>query len=780
MPKCLRRARVFPILPLSMSLNQFRHINLIHFLFFLPFMLITDAIHPDPLSYLRAGSWNKVKSHFNVRVPVNPEQKYALARAIDKSAGRKINEQILTGYLKVLGIDCNGSSETSIRICIESLPDNSKRSITERLAIYRATDSESSLSITMRLALVSKASLLDDDPLSARLFARKIELLLSQDRISNALSVAESHKNLTNPLALFYRAKAFAKAGKRNEAAAYYLEAAENTDKYWLLKSIDQDLKSISRNYPGMLSESSARKLVHLFWFLNRSDVAGISTLDPDHIIRTTSARTVGSDGMFLIRFGHSKKLDRLSSQSYTYLSGNTRILRSWMRELNRLNNFSTATALFHRFGHIKKQDRYFWKEYIEMLESRNRESWFRELVEYLHVNHSDVHAHDDITEFLIGKDHREISFAADSYWQHAEKELPAQPGTGRFIYWLHRYYQTRNESKAAYIRENFYSLMPGGYYAIAFWDKQQPGNYASEWKQVRDRTGYLKWVSRHGGNKNARLFLARRNLSRYWDPAAVRLLSNLKKGYYSIPAGIVELYRLGEMELGYEFFKQEFDGRVSDRRRLELLTYTGIRSNTLYVQTYFLKTLLQELNIPEDPFSLPPELLSYLYPEPYHPYVRKYAQLYKIEEEMVYGLMRQESLFRETAISRSGARGLMQVMPATGKWLAGKMGIQSYDLLDPETSIQLGTKFFADLLRTNDGDFRYASIAYNGGPGNLRKWKRNYYKGDFNLFLENIPKAESRHYCRITYQNYMHYRVKNDLYRREGLIGLDGSGGYP
>lgn len=63
----------------------------------------------------------------------------------------------------------------------------------------------------------------------------------------------------------------------------------------------------------------------------------------------------------------------------------------------------------------------------------------------------------------------------------------------------------------------------------------------------------------------------------------------------------------------------------------------------------------------------------------------------YGMHEDMIYGLMRQESMFREVAESRSGALGLMQIMPKTGAWLAGRMGIKEYDLTDPETSIKLG-----------------------------------------------------------------------------------------
>ncbi len=106
-----------------------------------------------------------------------------------------------------------------------------------------------------------------------------------------------------------------------------------------------------------------------------------------------------------------------------------------------------------------------------------------------------------------------------------------------------------------------------------------------------------------------------------------------------------------------------------------------------------------------------------------------------------------------------------MQIMPATGRWLAQRMGLQGSDFTEPAANIQMGAAFFADLMRSNAGDFRWAAIAYNGGPGNLRKWKRDLYRGDFYHFLESLPSEEARNYCRVTYQNYLHYATTYALY---------------
>jgi soluble lytic murein transglycosylase-like protein len=105
--------------------------------------------------------------------------------------------------------------------------------------------------------------------------------------------------------------------------------------------------------------------------------------------------------------------------------------------------------------------------------------------------------------------------------------------------------------------------------------------------------------------------------------------------------------------------------------------------------------------------------------------------------------------------------------MPSTGKFLAKKLSVGSYSLHDPEVSIRFGAKFLSDLLKSYDNKLKWAAIAYNGGPGNLRKWKRNHYYNDFNHFLEELPNKESRDYCRIIVSNYINYKI---LRKMEGL----------
>lgn len=397
---------------------------------------------------------------------------------------------------------------------------------------------------------------------------------------------------------------------------------------------------------------------------------------------------------------------------------------------------------------------------YLDILEERgDRDRYFQEVVAYLHDFHAYYSVQDRLINFLIGEDHKNIRWADDRYWVQANQILPAQTGKGRFVYWLHRYYQHKGDRAGVErVRKNFYAMAPGSFYAGAFWDEGRAGDFTSDWRGVLNREDYLEWVAKHGNNEEALEFLGRRNLLRYMDPRALEVWKQLETGYFNIPDDMLLLYRMGEFSLGQEFFDYLYEGKVSRRESIARRAYIGMQSGNLHMSVYFTRWLLREDGVAEDPFSLPGGLLKTLYPRPYRQEVLTYSRKYNISEYKVYALMRQESMFQERAISRSGARGLMQIMPRTGQWLADKLRMGTPDLMDVDTNINLGAKYFADLINQY-GDFRWAAIAYNGGPGNLRKWKSAHYDGDFYFFLENLPVEEPRNYARITYQNFFHYR---------------------
>jgi soluble lytic murein transglycosylase len=160
---------------------------------------------------------------------------------------------------------------------------------------------------------------------------------------------------------------------------------------------------------------------------------------------------------------------------------------------------------------------------------------------------------------------------------------------------------------------------------------------------------------------------------------------------------------------------------------------------------------------------------LRILYPLPYRGIIQGEARLRGLDPAQVAAMIRQESWFNHTAVSGPGARGLMQVMPATGAGLAAGAGIRQWDadlLFNPEINVALGTRFLADQMRAYNGSLPSVFAAYNAGPGRIRTWSRLPEYRDEELFTERIPFAETRDYVKILTRNTAVYRGLYDFGR--------------
>ncbi len=158
---------------------------------------------------------------------------------------------------------------------------------------------------------------------------------------------------------------------------------------------------------------------------------------------------------------------------------------------------------------------------------------------------------------------------------------------------------------------------------------------------------------------------------------------------------------------------------------------------------------------------STPTGVLRLIYPTPYARVVQREAQNFGIDPRVIYALVRQESLFNPDATSWVGARGLGQVMPATGEGIAQNLKVENYtsDLLyRPAVSIRFGAHYISHQLRSFDNNLLVAASAYNGGPGNAARWLEN--TNDRDLFPELIDFYETRDYVKIVYGNWGMYRV--------------------
>jgi len=171
-------------------------------------------------------------------------------------------------------------------------------------------------------------------------------------------------------------------------------------------------------------------------------------------------------------------------------------------------------------------------------------------------------------------------------------------------------------------------------------------------------------------------------------------------------------------------------------------------------------------------------------FPTPYRSAVVARAQGIGLDPAYVYGLIRQESRFIMDARSGVGASGLMQVMPATARWTAKKIGLTDFSaeqINDRDTNITIGTAYLKLALDDFDGSMALAAAAYNAGPGRPRNW-RNGPLLEAAIWAENVPFSETRDYVKKVLANTVNYAAiltgaPQSLKSRLGQVGPRGSG---
>jgi soluble lytic murein transglycosylase-like protein len=132
----------------------------------------------------------------------------------------------------------------------------------------------------------------------------------------------------------------------------------------------------------------------------------------------------------------------------------------------------------------------------------------------------------------------------------------------------------------------------------------------------------------------------------------------------------------------------------------------------------------------------------------------------FQVDSALIHAIVRQESRFDPMAVSSAGARGLMQVLPSTAKLGEDPNG----RLFDPVYNLTVGQNYVREMMRFSspDGNLLQTAVAYNGGPGNLQKWRANVdYGDDPLLFIESLPNRETRGYVERVMANFWIYQMR-------------------
>ena len=154
---------------------------------------------------------------------------------------------------------------------------------------------------------------------------------------------------------------------------------------------------------------------------------------------------------------------------------------------------------------------------------------------------------------------------------------------------------------------------------------------------------------------------------------------------------------------------------------------------------------------------DMPRPFWESLFPRVYWTDLKKYSDENTLDPFLVASLIRQESEFNPSAISRAKALGLMQLLPSVGKHLAKEVKLGKFEqglLLVPPINLRLGTRYFKQVLDQNGGRVEYALAAYNAGQDRVDDWRKDANFRDVPEFVESIPFTETREYVQAIVRN--------------------------
>jgi soluble lytic murein transglycosylase len=261
---------------------------------------------------------------------------------------------------------------------------------------------------------------------------------------------------------------------------------------------------------------------------------------------------------------------------------------------------------------------------------------------------------------------------------------------------------------------------------------------------------------------------LAERRLDTPHEPArdpgdpAIRLPADPREALANDPGfeRIDLLRRLGLIDLSLVELDDVVQRSAGDSVRLYGLTSAYVEDERYHLALRIMRRNFAGLASSGHP-SIPRAFWEMLYPFAWRAEVTDAAQRVGVDPFLVAAVVREESSYYPRAVSRAGARGLMQLMPGTAQPMAALRGwsFRGGDLLDePEANIELGVNFLAGLLR-GFGDPRLALAAYNAGPRRARQWWQARRSDDLEVFVEQIPFDETRHYVKRVMLSWDEYR---------------------
>ncbi len=200
----------------------------------------------------------------------------------------------------------------------------------------------------------------------------------------------------------------------------------------------------------------------------------------------------------------------------------------------------------------------------------------------------------------------------------------------------------------------------------------------------------------------------------------------------------------------------QATEKQANAKSELHLLNAQIMLESKNFLTTF--KYLYEALDRKEVKFNR--ALLKVLYPDPYFNDLKKIVKKHNLDPIVVLSLVRQESVFNPLAKSPVGARGLMQIMPATARRV--RKGTRDKHLITPQTNMEIGTTYFKGLMKRYEDNLVYVLAAYNAGEGRVDRWRGSLFDSEQNILrnIESIPFLETRNYVKLIFRNIFFYKL--------------------
>ncbi|MCU0823048.1 MAG: lytic transglycosylase domain-containing protein [Leptospira sp.] len=731
------------------------------------------------LHYLiKSHQWSEIESLFKTNSPSRESEVYSLIEYHEKSpnGNRETRLRYLISLVRGSFVTDTSAGEVK-KILTQTMPIPTTIFKLSYWKLYTEISEKNLLSNEEKILYLSRLSF-EEDPIIRRMLDERIRLLSLTNQYSEIIKTLESVPESLR--LLLFTPDTLVRLGKAKMISGDEKGGMEEWIKC-LSKDGTQDSTILS-----IFTEWGQLKGTNFYQKLSPSElsllISAIPKKDREAIIRSRSdlfsTRLSYYEGfknltLQLAKLDKPNELIKTLQSNHSFTEFDSAWTVTLADQFYQQNKPRTAIEILKSFpGKDAGYYRIFAASYEKLGDSS---LYFENLIAYLSKFPYNLFYQDRLIDFLVIRNGSSLRYADRSKFEKAISEIPNLPVKGRLVYWYLRSLKENGEIDLLKKElKRYYIYCPGSYYTRVIREEfidiiKQNSKPDSP---TYNKDSLFEYLSYTAGIPEESSSLIGKNLGFVYPRESYELSNRLSNMSSKVQANRTlnlakDYFRVGEDHLGLilinHYVKKE---NLTEEEKDEILVGIGDASHNTYYSAFHTRSLLKRHMIPDDPIIIPTALSQKIFPRPHRNLVESYAKENGISEDQVYALMRQESFFKETATSRSNARGLMQIMPATGRELANRMGITSYSLYEPNTSIRLGTKFLAYLLKSNENELKWASIAYNGGPGNLRKWKKQVYRGDFNHFLEDLPVKESRDYCRIVVSNFYAYDIMKKYHK--------------